>query len=268
MMVDQEGGPVRRLPGAPEQSEKQIGESEGGEARARQAGHGAAINLARAGLNVNLAPVLDIFRHPGNFIDQYERSYGSSPRFVSQLSRSFIEAQQQAGVAATAKHFPGLGAAGRHENTDEGPVALHLPLSQLRATDELPYRTAISAGVRLVMLSWATYPALDPTLPAGLSPTVIGGELRRRLRYRGVTVTDSLEAGALNAFGGPAERAALAGAAGEDLLLCSARTVNANSPAIGVAALHGVVSAIASREVGRASAEEAAARVISLRLGP
>jgi beta-N-acetylhexosaminidase len=267
MMVDQEGGLVRRLPGAPEQSEKQIGGSEGAEARARQAGYGAGMTLARAGLNVNLAPVVDVFRHPGNFIDQYERSYGSSPRLVSQLSRAFIQAQQHVGIAATAKHFPGLGAAGRHENTDEGPVVLSLPLAQLRAIDEAPYRAAISAGVRLVMLSWATYPALDPTLPAGLSPTVISGELRRRLGYRGVTVTDSLEAGALNAFGGPAERAALAAAAGDDLLLCSARTVTSNSPAIGVAALHGVVSAIASREVSRASAEEAAARVTSLRLG-
>ena len=267
MMVDQEGGLVRRLPGAPEQSEKQIGESTHAKRRARRAGYGAAINLASAGLNVNLAPVLDVFRRPGNFIDQYERSYAANPGLVGQLGRSFIEAQQHARVAATAKHFPGLGAAGRHENTDEEPVTLHLSLSQLRAIDEAPYRSAISAGVRLVMLSWATYPALDPHLPAGLSATVIGGELRRRLGYRGVTITDSLGAEALNAFGGPSERAALAAAAGDDLLLCSARTVNSNSPMIGIAALHGIVSAIASREVSRAAAEQAAARVISLRVG-
>jgi beta-N-acetylhexosaminidase len=110
------------------------------------------------------------------------------------------------------------------------------------------------------MLSWAIYPALDPSLPAGLSPTVIGGELRRRLGYRGVTVTDSLEAGALDAFGGPAERAAAAAAAGADLLLCSARTVDANSPLIGIGALHGLASSIASGEADRPSAEQAAAR--------
>jgi beta-N-acetylhexosaminidase len=268
LMTDQEGGLVRRLPGAPEQSEKRIGESEGAQAGVRQAGYGAAINVASAGLDVNLAPVLDVVRRAGNFIDQYERSYGSSPGRVSQLGRSFIEGEQQAGVAATAKHFPGLGAAGRHEKTDEGPVTLRLSLSGLRAVDEAPYRHAIAAGVRLVMLSWATYPALDPRVPAGLSSAVIGGELRRHLRYRGVTVTDSLEAGALDAFGGPAERAAAAASAGADLLLCSARTVHANSPMIGIAALRGLASAIASGEVDRARAEQAAARIISLRLRP
>ena len=71
------------------------------------------------------------------------------------------------------------------------------------------------------MVSWAVYPALDPRLPAGLSAAVIGGELRGRLGFRGVTVTDGLGAGALRAFGGFAQRGALAARAGADLLLCS-----------------------------------------------
>jgi beta-N-acetylhexosaminidase len=266
LMTDQEGGLLRRLPGPPEQSEKQIGESEDAAARARLVGRGAALNLSSAGLNVNLAPVLDVYRHPGDFIDQYERSYGSSSGRVSEVGRSFIEGQQQGGVAATAKHFPGLGAAERPENTDDGPVTLHMSLPTLRSVDEAPYRSAIAAGVRLVMLSWAIYPALDPSRPAGLSSVVIHEELRRRLKYRGVTITDSLEAGALEAIGGPAERARAAAAAGADLLLCSARRVHSNNPSIGVAALHGVASAIGRREIERINAEETAARIISLRL--
>jgi beta-N-acetylhexosaminidase len=266
LMTDQEGGLLRRLPGPPEQSEKQIGESEDAALRARRVGHGAALNLSSAGLNVNLAPVLDVYRQSGDFIDQYERSYGSSPKHVSEVGRSFIEGQQQAGVAATAKHFPGLGAAGRSENTDEGPVTLPLSLPTLRSVDEAPYRSAIVAGVRLVMLSWAIYPALDPTRPAGLSSVVIRQELRGRLKYRGVTITDSLEAGALDAMGGPAERARAAVAAGADLLLCSARKVHSNNPSIGVAALHGVASAIRHSDVDRVHAEQTAARIISLRL--
>jgi beta-N-acetylhexosaminidase len=90
MMLDQEGGQVRRLPGAPEASEKRIGQVTNARADAREAGSSAAANLARAGLNVNLAPVLDVFRRPEDFIDQYERSYSSCAQLVSQLGRSFI----------------------------------------------------------------------------------------------------------------------------------------------------------------------------------
>jgi beta-N-acetylhexosaminidase len=210
--------------------------------------------------------VLDVARRPGNFMDQYERSYGSNPLLVGELGQSFITAQQATSVAATAKHFPGLGAAARTDNTDERAVVLNLRLHELRAVDEAPYRLAIAAGVRLVMLSWAIYPALDARLPAGLSATIIQQELRRRLGFRGVTVTDSLEAGALDGFGGPAQRGVLAAAAGADLVLCSARTVQANTPTVGVAALHRIASAIAAGQISRTSAEQAAARVIALRI--
>lgn len=265
LMTDQEGGLVRRLPGAPEHSEKEIGESANDVALARAAGAEAGANLSASGLNVNLAPVLNVFRHAGNFIDDYERSYSGNPALVATLGSAFIKAQQINGVAATAKHFPGLGAASRAQDTDEGPVVLDQPLSAIRTIDEAPYRAAIAAGVRLVMLSWATYPSLDPALPAGLSPTIVEGELRSRMGFHGVTITDSLEAGALQAFGDPAERALLAVRAGDDLILCSGRTVSEDRPAIGIEALSGVLSAIAAREVSRSSAEAAAASILSLR---
>ena len=87
---------------------------------------------------------------------------------MAQLGTDFIEAQQKTGVAATAKHFPGLGAAATNQDTDSGPVTLHVSKRNLRRIDELPYRSAIPAGVKLVMVSWAVYPALDPSRPAGL----------------------------------------------------------------------------------------------------
>ena len=74
-----------------------------------------------------------------------------------------------AGVAATAKHFPGLGSAAKTQNTDADPVTLTVSLTKLHTIDEVPYPAAVSAGVKLVMVSWAIYPALDPKLPAGLS---------------------------------------------------------------------------------------------------
>jgi beta-N-acetylhexosaminidase len=223
LMTDQEGGLVRRLPGAPVLSEKQIGESAGPATQATAAGTGAGQNLAGAGLNVNLAPVLDVYRTPGNFDDQFQRSYSMNPQTVAGLSADFITAQQANGVAATAKHFPGLGTATSAQNTDQRPVTLTVPLTALRTIDEYPYQAAIAAGVKLVLVSWAIYPALDPARPAGLSPTIIGGELRQRLGFTGVTITDALEAGALQPFGTIGQRATLAAQAGMDLILCSAQ---------------------------------------------
>jgi len=146
----------------------------------------------------------------------------------------------------------------------EGGRSLHA----IRAIDETPYRYAIAARVRLIVLSWGLYPALDPTLPAGLSPTVIEGELPRRLGFRGITITDSLEAGALRAFGGPAERALFAIRAGEDLILCAAQRPEANTPALGAAALGEIASGIAGREIPRESAASIAATIVSLREHP
>jgi beta-N-acetylhexosaminidase len=223
LMTDQEGGLVHRLPGAPDESEKQIGEGPVPSNAAKAAGRGAGQNMTGAGLNVNLAPVLDVYRTPGDFDDQFGRSYSTSPHKVSYLGADFIKAQQATGVAATAKHFPGLGAAATAQNTDEEPVTLNVPLATLRGTDEYPYRAAIRAGVKLVMVSWAIYPALDPGRPAGLSPAIVGGELRQRLGFTGVTITDALEAGALKAYGTTRHRATMAADAGMDLILCSAQ---------------------------------------------
>jgi beta-N-acetylhexosaminidase len=225
LMTDQEGGLVRRLPGAPTLSEKQIGQSSDPVGAATTAGTGAGQNLAGVGMNVNLAPVLDVYYKSGNFIDQYQRSYSNNPSIVSECGQAFITAQQATGVAATAKHFPGLGSATKNQNTDLGPVTLNMTLTKLRNTDEVPYPVAVGAGVKLVMLSWAIYPALDAKLPAGLSPTIIGQELRGRNGFTGVTVTDALEAGALNAFGTTGQKAVRAAGAGMDVILCSARAV-------------------------------------------
>jgi beta-N-acetylhexosaminidase len=260
LMTDQEGGIVRRLPGAPALSEKQIGESADPAAAAANAGAGAGQNLAGVGMNVNLAPVLDVYRQAGNFDDQFGRSYSSDPNVAAECGAAFVTAQQQLGVAATAKHFPGLGAATAAQNTDLGPVTLDVPLGDLRSIDELPFGSAIAAGVRLVMASWAVYPALDPELPSGLSPTIIGPELRRRLKFRGVTITDALEAGAIAAFGTPAQCGVLAARAGMDVLLCSARDVSEGQGT--VAALAG---ALQQHDLDPGHFDIALRRVLALR---
>ena len=265
MMTDQEGGLVRRLPGAPVLSEKQIGESSDPPAAATDAGLGAGENLSGVDMNVNLAPVLDVYRQAGDFIDQYGRSYSSDPQVVAQLGTDFIDAQQGTGVAATAKHFPGLGAATTDQDTDTGPVTLNVSLQDLRAIDEFPYLSAIAAGVKLVMVSWAIYPALDPRRPAGLSPIVVKDELRSRLGFHGVTITDALEAGALQAYGTTANRAVRAAKAGMDLLLCASQNVSQ-----GVSAVNALSNALQSGKLGSSAFMASVNRVTSLRsqLGP
>ena len=262
LMTDQEGGLVRRLPGAPTMSEKQIGASSNPASAASSAGTGGGQNLAGAGMNVNLAPVLDVYDKSGNFIDQYQRSYSSNASTVTACGPAFITAQQQTGVAATAKHFPGLGSATKSQNTDTGPVTLNVSLSGLRAKDEAPYPAAITVGVKLIMASWAIYPALDAAHPAGLSPAVIQGELRSRLGYQGVTITDAIEAGALTAFGGYRQRALLAAQAGMDLMLCSAQDVTE-----GQAVVTALASAVDSGQLDAAAFDAAVRRVTALRNG-
>jgi beta-N-acetylhexosaminidase len=268
IMTDQEGGLVRRLPGAPTLSEEQIGERSDGPAAAAAAGRGAGANLAGAGLNVNLAPVLDVARSPHGFIDQYGRSYSSDPAWAARLGASFVTAQQQRGVAATAKHFPGLGAAEASQNTDLRPVRLPVSLARLRNVDEAPYGPAIAAGVRLVMTSWAVYPALDPRRPAGLSPVVLQRELRDRLGFRGVTITDGIDAGAVTPYGSLGQRATQAAKAGQDLILCVATDPTANAVGEGATVLRALTSALRNHRLGLAAARQAAARVLALRARP
>jgi Glycosyl hydrolase family 3 N terminal domain len=99
--------------------------------------------------------VLNVYRKAGNFDDQFGRSYSKNPTVVSDLGTNMIKAQQAGGVAATAKHFPGLGAATATQNTDAGPVTLNLSLATIRSIDEVPFQAAIKAGVKLIMVSWA-----------------------------------------------------------------------------------------------------------------
>jgi beta-N-acetylhexosaminidase len=262
LMTDQEGGEVRRLPGAPTLSEKQIGSSSNPTLEASQAGTGAGQNLAGVGMNVNLAPVLDVYYKSGNFIDQYQRSYSNNASVVTQCGQAFITAQQATGVAATAKHFPGLGSATKNQNTDNGPVTLNVSLSGLRGKDEVPYPAAIAAGVKLVMASWAIYPALDATYPAGLSTAWVQSELRGRLGFAGVTITDAIEAGALTSFGSYGARAVLAAQAGMDVLLCSAQ-----DPTEGQEVTSALASALDSGQLNATAFNASVQRVTALRTG-
>jgi beta-N-acetylhexosaminidase len=213
IMVDQEGGLVKRVAGAPNASAAAMGER--GAAFSREQGGLTARNLRELGFNVDLGPVLDVAR-PGGTIAATERGFGATAQRVAATAVPFAEALQRGGVAATGKHFPGLGAA--TENTDDAVQRIALSVARLRSVDEGPYRAFVAAGGDLVMLSTAIYPAFSP-LPAAFARPIATGELRRRLGFEGVSITDALETVAVRAFGGPAKAGVAAARAGSDLLL-------------------------------------------------
>lgn len=261
LMTDQEGGQVQRLQGAgPAQSAAQVGASGDPAGQGADTGHQAAAALEAAGMNANLAPVLGVHRAPGDFLDNYGRSYSSDPGVVAAAGSAFISAQQADGVAATAKHFPGLGAAGTNDNTDERPVTIDVDADTLRSVDEAPYRDAVDTGVDMIMPSWAVYPALDPGTPAGLSPGILRGDLRGDLGYQGVIISDAIEAGALGAFGDYGARSTAALEAGQDIALCSNRDAGE-----GVQATDAIASAITSGQWDLTDALASTARVLELR---
>jgi beta-N-acetylhexosaminidase len=213
IMVDQEGGLVKRVGGAPSASAAAMGAR--GAAFSREQGRRTAANLRQLGVNVDLAPVLDVAR-PGGTIAATERGFGATPQRVSATAIPFAAALRQGGVAATAKHFPGLGAAAA--NTDFAVQRIGLPKATLRRVDEAPYRAFAAAGGEIVMLSTAIYPALAP-VPAAFARSIASGELRTRLGFEGVSMTDALDTVAVRSFGAPARVGVAAARAGTDLLL-------------------------------------------------
>jgi beta-N-acetylhexosaminidase len=252
VMTDQEGGEVKRVDGAPEASAATMGAE--GPSYSRKQGRATAANLRSLGVNVDLAPVLDIGR-PGGVIAATERSFGESPAAVARTAVPFARGLEGGGVAATAKHFPGLGTA--TENTDFEAQRLQLSKGELRATDEAPYGAFIAAGGKLVMLSTAIYPAFS-NRPAAFTKRIATGELRGRLGFRGVTITDSLGSTAVAEFGGQREAAVDGAAAGDDLLLFD------DLPSA-LAGHEALVKQLAQGGLNRAPFEAAVGRVLRLR---
>jgi beta-N-acetylhexosaminidase len=208
VMVDQEGGEIRTLSWAgPAAGQPQQGDA----AAVRRTARATGRQLDGVGVNVNLAPVADV---PGGAAPVMGfRAFEGDASGIAARTRAAVEGLRTAGVAGTAKHFPGLGRA--QVNTDDASALVTGRLT----SDLVPFRAAIEAQVPLVMLSHALYPELDPNWIASQSRSIVTGLLRQRLGYEGVIVTDSVEAQAVldrSGVGRAAERSLRAGA---DLVL-------------------------------------------------
>ena len=254
IMIDQEGGLVKRLSGAPNASAQEMGKR--GKRYSRRQGAKTAENLKDVGVNVNLAPILDVGRR-GSAIRAEHRSFGAKVGRVIDTAIPFATAMESHGVAATGKHFPGLGAA--KENTDVAVQKIRLSRSKLRKVDERPYGPFAEKGGDLVMLSTAVYTHFSKQ-PAIATKKIATGELRRRVGFEGVSVTDALETPSVDHFGGPVPVGVDAAKAGTDLLLYTDD---------GDAAKAGQVlqNQLRSGKLKRARAERSVNRVLRLRAG-
>ncbi|MGB0094911.1 MAG: glycoside hydrolase family 3 N-terminal domain-containing protein [Solirubrobacteraceae bacterium] len=212
--VDQEGGQVRRFAsGPPTLSPPQIAATDSAAIAFRQ-GRSTGQYLKGRGVNMDLAPVLDVPTFAGAFIWQQGRAFSFSSATVAEYATQFALGLQSAHVAATGKHFPGLGSAG--VSTDNQLAELHPTPSQL-AGALVPYKALIPDGLDAVMLSIAGFSAYDHSgAPAALSQPIIGGLLRRQLSFGGVTITDSLGAPTGH---GETTAGVLAAEAGADIVL-------------------------------------------------
>ncbi|MFA7382014.1 MAG: beta-N-acetylhexosaminidase [Desulfurivibrionaceae bacterium] len=217
--IDQEGGTVARLK-RPHFTEfpdaRALAESGRAEELLTGYARTCAHELLAVGVNMNMAPVLDVSPAGlGLFMEQ--RSLGGEPEQVARLGTLVIKTMQENGLAACAKHFPGLGGA----TLDPHKVlpVVDRSLAELRTCDLVPFAAAIRAEVAGVMTSHTVYPQLDPALPATLSPCILGGLLRNELGFEGMIVTDDLEMGAIENEGTVADAALVAFKAGADLLL-------------------------------------------------
>ncbi|HEY4385945.1 MAG TPA: glycoside hydrolase family 3 N-terminal domain-containing protein, partial [Ktedonobacteraceae bacterium] len=219
--IDQEGGAVDRLvdlDGA-RPSEASIGMTNS-PASARAAGLQDAQDLAAYGINLNLAPVVDVTRVYNAQLAT--RTYGSDPELVTRMAGAYLQGLQQSGkVVGTLKHFPGLGDVAVDPHV--GVPVMYASKSQLEQIDWAPYRALIRQNlVHAVMVTHEIVNAVDPSIPSTLSSKVVTGILRNELGFQGVIMTDSLSMSGVTSYASEYQAAADAIAAGADIVMGAA----------------------------------------------
>jgi beta-N-acetylhexosaminidase len=216
--LDQEGGQLMAFgDGTPFPGNMALGATRN-DALAYKVGVALGREVAAVGANVDFAPVCDVNNNPDNPVVG-TRSFGEDAALVARLAVALVRGLQSVGVAATAKHFPGHGDTAS-DSHHAAPVIPH-DLRRLQRVELPPFKAAIKAGVKLVMTAHVVLPALNDSdgLPSTLSPAVLRGLLRRRLRFDGLIVTDAMDMKAIDQGPGLIVDTIAAAAAGADLLL-------------------------------------------------
>lgn len=262
VMTDEEGGGVQRMANLvgslPWPSEMGASMTP---SQITQAVAAVARNMAAAGVNVDLAPVVDVDGRdvaPGPSDPDGWRSFSGSTSVVAADGVAFLQGLEQGGVIPVLKHFPGLG--GASGNTDDGPADT-LAWSSLQESALPPFESGIAAGAPAVMVSNAIVPGLSD-VPASLTSTVIEQELVATLHFSGLILTDSLSAGAISGAGYTVSAAAVqALEAGADMTM-----FGTTSPSVDQAQFQAIVTAITSAvtngSMSRARLQSAATAVL------
>ena len=216
--VDQEGGNVARLkePFTIFPGNEAIGLSPEPEKMAKQFARTTAREMKMVGLNMDLAPVMDVKRgEPDKHLKN--RIFSDDPEKVGFLGSVIIETFQQKGIMAVAKHFPGLGLA--NFDPHQGHVTIRYENGETEKDQLLPFKKAVKQKVSGIMTSHALYPDIDPDYPGTLSHRILTEILRGKFKYKGLILTDDLEMGAISKTVGVAQGAAASFEAGADILL-------------------------------------------------
>ena len=217
VMIDQEGGRVNRItkdfPVFP--SNKFYGDREDKDG-VFEAYKTTAKELARLGINVNLAPVVDVWTNPKNSVIE-ERSFGDDPHLVARMSKVAVVAIKSENILACAKHFPGIGDIDVDPHSDL-PINSN-PKERFEKIDFLPFKAAISSNVDIIMSTHVLCPNLDPKEPASLSKKICSDILRKELGFDGILITDDMQMGAITKNRELAEACEKAFLAGNDLIL-------------------------------------------------
>jgi len=265
VMTDQEGGGVERLrnlvatlPWAQTMGKNLTA--------AEITAEGARVgrSMASAGVNTDLAPVLDVDGRavePGATDPDGYRSFSGVSSVAANDGVAFMRGLEEAGVTAVVKHFPGLG--GASGNTDDAPAAT-VPWATLEKSGLIPFKDAVQLGATSVMVSNATVPGLS-ALPSSISPVVMK-VLRQQLGFTGLIVTDSLSARALGAIHLSVPSASVrAIAAGADLVLAGTPASSAASLELAQATSNAIQGAVADGTLSLATLRAAAAQVLASR---
>ena len=252
--VDQEGGQVSSAPWVSRQPAAARVGARGDPAQAREIAEQMGRELLRAGVNTDLAPVLDT----GFGAAIGPRSFGEDPELVAEMGAASVKGFESAGVVSAAKHFPNHGPATSDSHVSL-PVVDH-DLETLRSYDLPPFEAAVRAGAPMVMVGHLVYPAIDPDRPASLSQEAIG-MLRGELGFDGVVVTDDLAMAGATGGRPPARAAVEAVKAGADLLIIS------SPPQRQTDAYDAVVGAVESGEIPRERLETSVERVLEVKRG-
>ncbi|MET8543425.1 glycoside hydrolase family 3 protein, partial [Kitasatospora sp. NPDC004799] len=219
--------------------------------------------LAAAGVNYNWAPTADVNSNPRNPVIGV-RSFGADPELCARHTGAWVEGLQSAGVAACSKHFPGHGDTA--VDSHHGLPVIDVDLDVLRARDLIPFQAAIAAGTKAVMTAHIMIPALDPKLPATLSPAVLRDLLRAApadggLGYQGLIVSDAIEMGAIADTFGMGEGTVLALAAGADAICVGGGLADEETVLM---LRDAIVAGVRSGRLAEERLADAAARVRSL----